>query len=239
MYIIYMIRRKNELFKFALNRKIPLEYSNDFRMKIQNKKSSLFNFFSRYPFDPLTRWRYISFRAEPRENISLTSCRNSSSSEHPFIWKQNALIITKMVESYSNKDLPEHSQVQWPVVGPSTDILLNYSIPNSTFRCTVPVGCFLRYSVFLSVMYISAYLIVLVVGIIGNVCAFAVVWRDRSLHSVYYRFMANLAIADLLVLLFCLPVTLLGNLYGRKYFYRVLAWFNTWRTLESEISFKA
>lgn len=122
-----------------------------------------------------------------------------------------------MVDSYPNRDNPEHSQVQWPVVGPSTDFFGNFSVPNSTFICSVPVGCFLRYSMYLSVMYCAAYLIVLVVGVIGNVCAFAVVLKDRSLHSVYYRFMANLAIADLLVLLFCLPVTLLGNLFGRKY----------------------
>lgn len=115
------------------------------------------------------------------------------------------------------KDLPDQNHLQWPVVGPSTDFLGNLTAANSTFRCLVPVGCFLRYSVYLSVMYCVAYLIVLVLGIIGNICAFAVVWRDRSLHSVYYRFMANLAIADLLVLVFCLPVTLLGNLFGRKY----------------------
>lgn len=123
-----------------------------------------------------------------------------------------------MVDTYLNKDLTEHCQVQWPVVGPSTDFISNYSTTNLTFRCSIPVGCFLRYSVFLSVVYIVAYLLVLVVGVIGNVCAFVVVWKDKSLHSVYYRLMANLAIADLLVLLFCLPVTLLGNLFGRKYY---------------------
>ncbi|GIY28343.1 g_PROTEIN_RECEP_F1_2 domain-containing protein [Caerostris darwini] len=109
-------------------------------------------------------------------------------------------------------DASELNSVQWPVVGPSTDVFGNFS--NNTVQCTIPVGCFLRYSVLLTVMYCVAYGVVLVVGIIGNVCAYIVVTRDKSLHSVYYKFMANLAIADLLVLLFCLPVTLLGNLFG-------------------------
>ncbi|GBN00374.1 hypothetical protein AVEN_19383-1 [Araneus ventricosus] len=114
-------------------------------------------------------------------------------------------------------DASELNSVQWPVVGPSTDVFGNFSNINNTVECSVPIGCFLRYSVLLTAMYCVAYGVVLVVGIIGNVCAFTVVMRDKSLHSVYYRFMANLAIADLLVLIFCLPVTLLGNLFGREY----------------------
>lgn len=118
-----------------------------------------------------------------------------------------------------NFDASELHAVQWPVVGPSTDGFGNFSsISNSTIHCTIPVGCFLRYSVLLTSIYCVAYGVVLAVGTVGNICAFLIVVRDRSLHSVYYKFMANLAIADLLVLVFCLPVTLLGNLFGRKYF---------------------
>lgn len=114
-------------------------------------------------------------------------------------------------------DETELRPVQWPIVGPSTDGYGNSSIVNSTVTCTVPVGCFLRYSILLTTLYCIAYGIVLAVGIVGNVCAFIIVVRDKSMHSVYYKLMANLAIADLLVLIFCLPVTLLGNLFGRKY----------------------
>ncbi|GFY17828.1 g_PROTEIN_RECEP_F1_2 domain-containing protein [Trichonephila clavipes] len=112
-------------------------------------------------------------------------------------------------------DASEFNSVQWPVVGPSTDVLGNFSNVNNTVKCSVPVGCFLRYPVLLTAMYCVAYGVVLFVGIVGNACAFIVVMRDKTLHSVYYRFMANLAIADLLVLIFCLPVTLLGNLFGQ------------------------
>ncbi|GFU53756.1 g_PROTEIN_RECEP_F1_2 domain-containing protein [Nephila pilipes] len=114
-------------------------------------------------------------------------------------------------------DASEFNSVQWPVVGPSTDGFGNFSNVNNTVQCSIPVGCFLRYSVLLTAIYCVAYGVVLIVGIIGNVSAFIIVMRDKSLHSVYYRFMANLAIADLLVLIFCLPVTLLGNLFGREY----------------------
>ncbi|XP_015924499.1 neuropeptide SIFamide receptor-like [Parasteatoda tepidariorum] len=108
----------------------------------------------------------------------------------------------------------EINSVQWPVIGSSADLLGNFSNLNNTVNCTLSFGCFFRYPLVLTIIYCVAYGAVLVVGILGNVCAFVVVMRDKTLHSVYYRFMANLAIADLLVLIFCLPVTLLGNLFG-------------------------
>lgn len=39
---------------------------------------------------------------------------------------------------------------------------------------------------------------------------------NRS-NVVFYRFVCNLALADLLVVLFCLPPTLIGNIYLRKF----------------------
>lgn len=36
-------------------------------------------------------------------------------------------------------------------------------------------------------------------------------------NLVFYRFVCNLALADLLVVLFCLPPTLIGNIYFRKF----------------------
>jgi len=41
---------------------------------------------------------------------------------------------------------------------------------------------------------------------------------NRS-NVVFYRFVCNLALADLLVVLFCLPPTLIGNIYLRKSHY--------------------
>lgn len=50
----------------------------------------------------------------------------------------------------------------------------------------------------------------------GHYSTKTVININRS-NLVFYRFVCNLALADLLVVLFCLPPTLIGNIYLREY----------------------
>lgn len=74
----------------------------------------------------------------------------------------------------------------------------------------------LRYSSSVSLLYCLAYTIVFILGIVGNSAVVAVVFRSPRMRTVTNYFIVNLALADILVLLFCLPPTLLGHLFIRK-----------------------
>ena len=75
----------------------------------------------------------------------------------------------------------------------------------------------LRYSPSVSSIYCVAYTLVFILGIIGNSFVVAVVLRSPRMRTVTNYFIVNLALADILVLIFCLPATLLSNLFIRKY----------------------
>lgn len=74
----------------------------------------------------------------------------------------------------------------------------------------------LRYGVFLTIVICIAYLVVFVVGVLGNVCVVLVVVSFPRMRSPTNLFIANLAIADLLVNVVCLPFTLVGNVLEGK-----------------------
>jgi len=58
---------------------------------------------------------------------------------------------------------------------------------------------------------IAFYFVVFVVGVIGNFLVCFVVWFDRRMRTVTNLFIVNLSIADFLVILICLPTTVLGD----------------------------
>ncbi|CAG0889369.1 unnamed protein product, partial [Cyprideis torosa] len=70
-----------------------------------------------------------------------------------------------------------------------------------------------RHTWYLAAAYASAYIVVFIVGTIGNVLVILVVGLNRQMRSIPNLFLLNLAVADLLVLIFCLPGTLLSNLF--------------------------
>ncbi|KAK3912876.1 Neuropeptide SIFamide receptor [Frankliniella fusca] len=72
-------------------------------------------------------------------------------------------------------------------------------------------GSELRYGVAFTVVICVAYLAVFVIGVLGNVCVVMVVVSFPRMRSTTNLFIANLAIADLLVNVVCLPFTLVSN----------------------------
>jgi len=69
-------------------------------------------------------------------------------------------------------------------------------------------------------IYIIAYGIAFLFALFGNVIVIAVVLRYRWMHTVTNFFIVNLAIADILVALFCIPITLLTHIFvGKNNFY--------------------
>lgn len=75
---------------------------------------------------------------------------------------------------------------------------------------------FLKQSNHVVVIYAFAYMVIFLLAVIGNSLVVIVVYRSRRMHTGINYFIVNLAVADLLVSLFCLPITLLDNLFSGK-----------------------
>ena len=71
----------------------------------------------------------------------------------------------------------------------------------------------LRQPLHMIIIYTFAYSLVFILGLSGNVLVVTVVYRTSHMHTLTNYFIVNLAVADILVCLFCLPITLLSNLY--------------------------
>ncbi|XP_066957239.1 neuropeptide SIFamide receptor-like [Macrobrachium rosenbergii] len=80
-------------------------------------------------------------------------------------------------------------------------LMLEECGPVPTFRHSLPI----------TILYCVAYVLVSVMGVIGNSFVVAVVVRSPRMRSVTNVFIANLAVADLLVNIVVLPTTLIGN----------------------------
>jgi hypothetical protein len=74
-----------------------------------------------------------------------------------------------------------------------------------------------RHTPGMTALYCVAYLIVFAVGLVGNCFVVAVVMRSPRMRTVTNYFIVNLAFADILVIVFCLPATLMSNIYVREY----------------------
>nr|XP_024215098.1 neuropeptide SIFamide receptor-like isoform X2 [Halyomorpha halys] len=87
---------------------------------------------------------------------------------------------------------------------------MNLSLLNTTVLNSTEVQEF-RYSFPVTVFFCLAYTSVFIIGVIGNVLVVSVVLRTPRMRSPTNLFIANLALADLLVNFICLPFTLVGN----------------------------
>lgn len=77
---------------------------------------------------------------------------------------------------------------------------------------------FLRHSSSITVLFCIAYVVIFIVGLLGNCLVLMVISRTRIMKTAVYYFIFNLAVADLLVVLFCVPPNLLGNILTRKFY---------------------
>ncbi len=75
---------------------------------------------------------------------------------------------------------------------------------------------YFRHSTEWTVILIVAYMLILVVGVIGNSMVILVVVLRPQMRTVTNMFIMNLAVADLFVIVFCAPATLLSNIFQRK-----------------------
>ena len=69
---------------------------------------------------------------------------------------------------------------------------------------------------------IIPYGIIFLLSVIGNSLVIATLTLNRSMRSVTNIFLLNLAIADLLLGVFCMPFTLIGVLLKRFIFGRIM-----------------
>ena len=58
---------------------------------------------------------------------------------------------------------------------------------------------------------IAFYVAVFALGLVGNALVCFVVWNDRQLRTVTNLFIVNLAVSDLVIIVVCLPPTVLGD----------------------------
>ena len=63
----------------------------------------------------------------------------------------------------------------------------------------------------------TMYGLVFLMAIINNSLVLTAIYRTHQLHTVTNMFLANLAVADITVSVFVLPITLLNNLFTGKY----------------------
>ncbi|KAK7501219.1 hypothetical protein BaRGS_00007704, partial [Batillaria attramentaria] len=70
---------------------------------------------------------------------------------------------------------------------------------------------------FFSWLFIGLFVIVFVVGLGGNCLVCFAVWRNPRMRSATNIFLVNLAVADLLVVLICLPPTAVEDTFGFWY----------------------
>ena len=73
-----------------------------------------------------------------------------------------------------------------------------------------------RHSTSVTVILSFIYVFTFVLALIGNVLVIAVVFRNPWMRNVTNFFVVNLALADILVTLFCMPITLLHNIFTGK-----------------------
>lgn len=80
----------------------------------------------------------------------------------------------------------------------------------------------LKQPVYAVVLLAVAYFLVAVVGVISNTLVVTVIYRQPKMRSVTNIFLSNLAVADILVCVSVLPITLLDNIFTEWWYGPVL-----------------
>lgn len=127
--------------------------------------------------------------------------------------------LIEMVNAGSNTERPEiASKVEYGIRTNSATLIMNNSNVNTTEASSLQELVY-RHSLYMTAVYCVAYLLVFAIGLVGNCFVIAVVFRTPRMRTVTNFFIVNLAVADILVIIFCLPATLMSNIFVRKYFH--------------------
>lgn len=100
---------------------------------------------------------------------------------------------------------------------PGADVTMTSALRHSNDTGPPSMRDFMRHNLVVTAVLCVGYAAVFIVGLLGNSCVVAVVFRCPRMRSAANYFIANLALADILVVVFCLPATLLSNVCFRKY----------------------
>ena len=73
---------------------------------------------------------------------------------------------------------------------------------------------FVKQPLHMVIILFLAYGAVFFLNLVGNLCVMAVVYKDERLHCPTYVFIVNLAIADILIAIICIPVNLASSIYS-------------------------
>jgi len=133
-------------------------------------------------------------------------------------------VLIQITRSAMSTTINYHHQVivtdniQLVVTSPMLSSSFTFDEDSSNMTTTVPPPLFpdIKQPVYLFVIYVLAYSIVFILALAGNSLVVSVVYRNTVMHNVTNYFIVNLAVADILVVLCCLPITLLGNLMSGK-----------------------
>lgn len=117
---------------------------------------------------------------------------------------------------YSNIQNESTTKINFVESSNSTEFQSLLSLNDYNNDSMSDLSSLMRHSLSVSIILCIAYIIVFVIGFVGNCFVVAIVFRTPRMRTVTNFFIVNLAFADILVLLFCLPATLISNLLTRK-----------------------
>ena len=101
---------------------------------------------------------------------------------------------------------------------------MNYSISNTSdpslhlaYLDYEPSENFvLKQTPYMILVFSVAYLLIFLCALVGNTMVVMVVIKTPRMRNVTNYLIANLAVADILVAIFCIPLTLLDNIFSGK-----------------------
>ena len=109
-------------------------------------------------------------------------------------------------------DQKNNTLYRYTVADTSTTMTVGNDSLNESFELIPDI----RQPIYMIMIYCIAYGIVFLFALFGNIIVIAVVYRNRRMHTLTNFFIVNLAVADILVAVFCVPITLLQSLYNGK-----------------------
>ncbi|XP_042344667.1 neuropeptide FF receptor 1 like 2 [Plectropomus leopardus] len=94
----------------------------------------------------------------------------------------------------------------------ATNVTNITNITNITNVTIITFSPYFQHSLYVATSYIVAYFFIFLLCMVGNILVCLIVLENHRMRTVTNLFILNLAISDLLVGIFCIPITLVDNL---------------------------